>query len=114
MGTAMTYSMVTFIESPLFTRLVHDYLSDEEYAAFQAYLAAAPEAGEIVQGPGGVRKVRWSRKGSGKSGGVRVMYFARMQSGEIWLLVIYAKSAVDSIPGHILKALKEEMEHAAR
>lgn len=106
--------MVTFVESPLFTKQVHDYLSDEEYAAFQAYLAADPGAGEVVKASGGVRKVRWSRRGVGKSGGVRVLYFARMQSGEIWLLVIYAKSAVDSIPGHILKALKEEMEHATR
>lgn len=52
--------------------------------------------------------------GTGKSGGVRVLYFARSEDGEIWLLLIYAKSAVDSIPGHILKALKEEMEHATR
>jgi len=42
------------------------------------------------------------------------MYFARTAAGEIWLLLIYAKSATDSIPGHILKALKEEMEHVPR
>jgi len=63
---------------------------------------------------GGVRKIRWSRRGTGKSGGVRVLYFARTVDGQIWLLLIYAKSAVDSIPGHILKALKEEMEHATK
>lgn len=103
--------MMTFIESPLFTRLVHDYLDDDEYAAFQAYLASNPHAGAVVKGSGGVRKVRWTRKGAGKSGGVRIMYFARLQSGEIWLLLIYAKSAVENIPGHILKALKEEIEN---
>ena len=109
----MTYNvrMITFIESPLFTRQVSDYLTDEEYAAFQTFLAASPDAGDVVKGSGGVRKVRWKRKGAGKSGGVRVMYFTRLQSGEIWLLLIYAKSAVDSIPGHILKALKEEIDH---
>ena len=70
--------------------------------------------GDIVQGSGGIRKVRWQRRGRGKSGGVRIVYFARTAAGEIWLLLIYAKSATDSIPGHILKALKEEMEHVSR
>jgi len=106
--------MVTFVESPLFTKQVHDYLTDNEYAVFQEYLAANPDMGDVVRGSGGVRKVRWSRRGTGKSGGVRILYFARTEAGEIWLLLIYAKSAVDSIPGHILKALKEEMEYATR
>jgi hypothetical protein len=106
--------MVTFVESPLFTKQVYDYLTDNEYGAFQEYLAANPDLGDVVRGSGGVRKVRWSRRGTGKSGGVRVLYFARTEAGEIWLLLIYAKSAVDSIPGNILKALKEEMQHATR
>lgn len=106
--------MVTFVESPLFTKQVHDYLQDDEYRVFQAFLAANPDAGDVVRGSGGVRKVRWSRRGTGKSGGVRVLYFARTEAGEIWLLLIYSKSAIDTIPGNILKALKEEMEHATR
>lgn len=106
--------MITFVESPLFTKQVHDYLSDEEYRIFQAFLAVSPDSGDVVRGSGGVRKVRWNRSGTGKSGGVRVLYFVRSEAGEIWLLLIYAKSAVDSIPGHILKTLKEEMEHATR
>lgn len=106
--------MVTFVESPLFTKQVHDYLTDTEYGVFQEYLAANPYMGDVVRGSGGVRKIRWSRRGTGKSGGVRVLYFARIEAGQIWLLLIYAKSAVDSIPGHILKALKEEMEHATK
>ena len=106
--------MITFVESPIFTKQVHDYLTDEEYRIFQAFLAVSPDAGDVVRGSGGVRKVRWNRRGTGKSGGGRVLYFARSEAGEIWLLLIYAKSAVDSIPGRILKALKEEMEHATR
>jgi hypothetical protein len=106
--------MVTFVESPLFTKQVHDYLTDDEYRVFQLFLAANLDVGAVVRGSGGVRKVRWNRRGTGKSGGVRVLYFVRTEAGEIWLLVIYAKSAIDSIPGHILKALKEEMEHATR
>jgi len=66
--------MVTFVESPLFTKYVHDYLTDiTEYSVFQEYLAANPETGDVVRGSGGVRKVRWSRRGTGKSGGVRVL-----------------------------------------
>ena len=106
--------MVTFIESPLFTKLVHDYLTDDEYRGFQAFLATNPDAGDVVRGSGGVRKVRWARRGTGKSGGVRVLYFARTEAGEILLLLIYAKSAVDSIPAHILKDLKKEMDNATR
>ncbi len=106
--------MVTFVESPIFTKQVHDYLQDDEYRVFQAFLVTNPDAGDVVRGSGGVRKVRWSRRGTGKSGGVRVLYFVRTEAGEIWLLLIYAKSAIDSIPGHILRALKEEMEHATR
>ncbi len=106
--------MVTFIESPLFSKQVHEYLTDDEFSVFQAFLATNPDTGAVVRGSGGVRKVRWSRKGTGKSGEVRVLYFVRTEAGEIWLLLIYAKSAIDSIPGHILKALKEEMEHATK
>jgi hypothetical protein len=100
--------MLTFIESPLFSSLVYDYLDDDEYGALQVYLAANPDAGRLVKASGGVRKVRWSRRGAGKSGGVRVIYFARTRRGEIWLLTIYSKSARDNIPGHVLRVLKEE------
>lgn len=101
-----------FVESPTFTSLLPDYLSDDEYVALQEYLCEHPAAGDMVRGSGGVRKLRWSRSGSGKSGGVRVCYYVRTQAGRILLLVIYAKSARDSIPGHVLRALKEEMEYA--
>lgn len=102
--------MLTFVESPLFSRLVYDYLSEDEYAALQRFLGSDPEAGVIVRGSGGVRKLRWSRRGSGKSGGVRVIYFARTRQGEIWLLTIYAKSARNTIPGHVLREFLKEME----
>jgi hypothetical protein len=104
--------VLTFVESPWFSRDVHDYLTEDEYAAFQQHLVNDPEAGDIVKGSGGVRKVRWSRKGVGKSGGVRVLYFLRTKQGEIWLLLIYAKSAQDNVPGPVLRAIKEEMENA--
>ena len=87
-------------------------MTDDEYASLQEHLCEQPEAGDLVRGSGGVRKLRWRRQGSGKSGGVRVCYYARTKAGQILMLLIYAKSAQDSIPGHVLKAVKEELEHA--
>lgn len=100
-----------FIESSLFARTVYDYLSEDDYTAFQQYLLEQPDAGDVVKGSGGVRKVRWARSGSGKSGGVRVCYYTRNAAGQIWLLVIYAKSVRDSISGGVLKQLKELLDH---
>lgn len=83
----------------------------QERIEFFRWLAANPEAGRVIPESGGCRKVRWSRAGTGKRGGVRVIYFVRLVCGEIWLLVIYAKSVRDNIPGHLLKAIREEIEH---
>ena len=101
----------TFVESSLFSKLVYDYLSEDDSAAFQQFLLERPDAGDIVKGSGGVRKVRWARDGAGKSGGVRVCYYARNAAGQILLLVIYAKSVRASIPGAVLKQLKELLDH---
>ena len=100
-----------FIETSVFSAYLADYLSDEEYAALQEHLCESPEGGDLVRGSGGVRKLRWARAGSGKSGGVRVCYYARTRRGQILMLVIYAKSTRDSLPAHVLKALREELEH---
>lgn len=105
-------TLYEFIESPLFSAMLPDYLAEDEYAALQEYLCENPSAGDLVRGSGGIRKLRWARQGSGKSGGVRVCYYVRTRAGRILLLVIYAKSARDSIPGHVLKALKEELDDA--
>ena len=101
-----------FIESTLFSKMVYDYFDDEDYAAFQQFLLEHPDAGDVVRDSGGVRKVRWARAGTGKSGGVRVCYYTRNQRGQILLLVIYAKSVRASIPGAVLKQIKEVMDHA--
>ncbi|MFZ0929113.1 MAG: hypothetical protein WAN11_10965 [Syntrophobacteraceae bacterium] len=99
--------MFTFIESSIFEREVPTYLDDDEYAALQAFLVVNPEAGNLIPGSGGVRKLRWKRPGRGKRGGVRVIYYVRYRPNELWLLTIYAKARHDNIPAHILKALKD-------
>ena len=102
--------MHTIIETEEFEKLWPLYWTEMERDAFAIFIAANPNPGDLVRGSGGVRKVRWSRAGSGKSGGVRVIYFNRMANGEIWLIYIYAKSKKDSIDGSVLKELKNEIE----
>ena len=108
---SLTYSpsMLEFIETPIYTATVSDYLDDAEQAALQWFLAQHPEAGAVVRGSGGLRKIRWRRLGSGKSAGVRVIYYARTGAGQIWLIMIYAKSGRDTVPGHVLKEMKKEL-----
>ena len=103
--------MLTIIESPLFTRLWPDYWSEEEHGEFAAYLASSPEAGDLIPGSGGCRKIRWTRPGMGKRGGVRVIYTVRLKSGVVVLLTIYSKSAQDNIPSHVLRKIAEELDH---
>ncbi|MBZ0170076.1 Toxin HigB-2 [Candidatus Methylomirabilis lanthanidiphila] len=102
--------MFTFIESAAFDRVRAVYLDDDEYAELQQFLMENPEAGDVVRGSGGVRKLRWARKGMGKRGGLRVIYFVRYQSNECWMLTVYAKAKQDNVPAHILKQLREAFE----
>src|SRR5262245_63665129 len=102
--------MYSFIETKLFSRLVAEYLSDEEYAKLQQVLIAAPDAGEVIPGSGGIRKLRWKGSGRGKRGGVRVIYYAKRRQGEIWTLTLYAKNVSETIPAHILKKIKDEID----
>jgi hypothetical protein len=102
--------MLTVIETPMFSKLWPAYWSEDGRGAFAAFIAAHPDEGDVVQGTGGVRKVRWSRAGSGKSGGVRVIYFVRNERGELVLLFIYAKSKLDSLKASTLKELRDAIK----
>lgn len=101
--------MVTFIETRLFTKLVNEYLTDDEYSRLQRTIAVAPDSGDVIPGSGGVRKIRWGLDGRGKRGGVRVIYYVRLQQGQVWMLTLYAKNETANIPGPVLKRIKEEL-----
>jgi len=100
-----------FIETSIFTKILSDYLNDEEYRGLQTYLMQKPDAGDLVRGSGGVRKVRWAPEGRGKSGGVRVIYYWKRPDHEIWMLTIYSKSEQSTIPGHVLKQIAEAINN---
>lgn len=90
--------MFSFIETRAFTKLVLEYLTDAEYVALQSALI--------------VRKLRWAAPGRGKRGGYRVIYYVRRANGIIWMLTIYPKNVADSIPAHVLRQIREEVDNA--
>ncbi len=104
--------MFSFIETRLFTKLVLDYLSEEDYTALQQTLMWRPDAGLVIPGSGGIRKLRWAAPGRGKRGGYRVIYYVRKSRGVIWMLTIYPKNVAESIPVHVLRQIAKEAKDA--
>lgn len=102
--------MQTFVETRLFTKLVQEYMSDDEYGELQKALVSNPEAGDVIPGSGGVRKLRWGVTGRGKRGEIRVIYYLRSRQGQIWMLTLYAKNVAENIPAHVLKKISEEID----
>jgi mRNA-degrading endonuclease RelE of RelBE toxin-antitoxin system len=102
--------MYSFVETRLFTRIVGGYLSDTEYARVQEALSFNPDAGLVIPGSGGVRKLRWAQPGRGKRGGVRIIYYLKRRDGVIWMLTIYAKNEASDIAPADLRRIKDEID----
>jgi hypothetical protein len=83
--------MHTIVELPEFLRKSHDLLANEERLSLINYLAAHPQAGDLMQGTGGIRKLRWAAQGRGKSGGVRVIYYYHNGTVPLFLLTVFGK-----------------------
>lgn len=99
-----------FIETPVFTRQITDLVDDDEYAQFQRQLADDPEAGDLIPGTGGLRKIRMAAKGHGKRGGARVIYYYFTSASQIALLLAYAKNEAEDLTATQKKALKQVIE----
>jgi hypothetical protein len=106
--------MLTFVESPTFTEQINALITDAEYRAFQQKLAANPDAGDVMPGLGGLRKVRMAAKGKGKRGGARVIYLLMVNPGIIYLFYVYTKGEMTDLSSEHKKRLRMAIEEIKR
>jgi hypothetical protein len=101
-----------FIEAPAFTRHVTRYLADDQYRALQVALASNPDSGDLMPGTGGFQKFRWAdpRRGKGRRGGLRVIYYHFSSEEQIWLMTIYDKNEAADLSPREKKALKAAID----
>jgi mRNA-degrading endonuclease RelE of RelBE toxin-antitoxin system len=101
---------MVIIETPIFTKQLQAHLSDDEYRLLQAALLQRPDAGNVIPGGGGLRKLRWAIEGRGKRGGVRLIYYWFTARGTILLLFMYPKNVQENLTQDQLKQLKKVVE----
>jgi mRNA-degrading endonuclease RelE of RelBE toxin-antitoxin system len=106
--------MIAFIEHPAFTRFIQDWLKEDDYREFQLWLAENPDAGDVIPGMAGLRKVRMALPGRGKRGGARVLYLHFRCGETIFLVYAYTKGDVDDMPTDKRKAVKQLVEEIKR
>ncbi len=99
-----------FVESTIFEKYRDEYLSDEEYRLFQAELMLNPKQGDVIQGTGGLRKIRVASKGKGKRGGSRIIYYFLDEKRRFYLLTIYGKNEMSDLNANQRKQLMAFME----
>lgn len=103
---------LVFFETPLFSRLRPDYLTDESYRALQEVLLESPELGDVMPGTGGFRKMRWedARRGKGKRGGLRVIYYYLSTDHQVWFFTLYGKDEALDLTANEKKLLKRAIQ----
>ena len=100
---------MVFVETPIFNRRVQQYMDDEDYGEMQAFLTLRPDAGSVMKGTGGMRKLRWAGSGRGKRSGLRVIYYWWVKTERISLLMVYPKNEQDDLTADQLKQLKNQL-----
>src|ERR1051326_6033757 len=103
----MPRGLITVVETPVFVRQATDIWDDPEREAFVDFIAANPEAGDVIPDTGGVRKVRWTRPGGGKRGGARVIYFYHAVDRPGDLLMVYAKARREDLTPEERRSVRE-------
>ena len=114
----MPFHLFEFIEAPAFARHRDRYLTDDDFRELQATLIANPKAGDRMPGAGGVRKLRLedARRGKGKRGGLRIIYYDFLSQHQIWLMTLYGKNEMSDLTADEKRQLKNAVraEKAAR
>jgi len=95
------------IETPIFTKKINDVLSDDEYGKLQWALVINPDAGAVIPGGRGLRKLRWAVSGKGKRGGLRIIYYWYTQAEKMYMLFPYKKSEQGDLTQTQIKTLSE-------
>ncbi len=113
-GTPLKYheTTVMFVEMPAFAAVLSSYIDDNEFREFQEFLAKDPEAGDLIEGTHGLRKIRWKLKGIGKRGGVRILYYWVAQSRVIVLAFMYSKARTGDLTKKQYKAIADYVRSA--
>ncbi len=101
---------MVIVETSVFTKLIQELMDDDHYKELQEALVNRPDLGDLIQGSGGLRKVRWKLKGTGKSGGVRVIYYWVVDDHHIRMLYVYPKGRQDSLTKSQIAQLKAIVE----
>lgn len=99
-----------FVEMPTFAVVRDQHFTDEAFGRFQQLLANQPDAGVLIRGGHGLRKVRWALHTRGKSGGLRVIYYWRVAESQIVLIAMFAKSVRADLSPAQLKALAKTLK----
>ena len=102
--------MYTIVESAIFARKARELLSKESLEALAEYLALNPNAGAVIPGSGGLRKLRWGSRFGGKRGGYRIIYFNRLQRGQVLLVAIYSKRRQEDFTNNELIRFKKAFD----
>lgn len=101
---------VLIVETPIFTRRIMKLMSDDSYRALQSHLVMDPETGKLIQGSGGLRKLRWSALGRGKHGGSRIIYYWITSRNTIFMLMAFAKNERSDLSREQLRILRKLVE----
>ncbi len=97
---------MVIVETPVFSNQIKAMMDDELYRQLQEALIVRPDAGDLIKGSGGLRKIRWKLKGKGKSGGVRVIYYWYTSADQIYMLYAYTKSKQSDLTSDDVATLK--------
>lgn len=110
--TWIHFIIMVFYELPAFEKMREHYLNDDAFKALQNELMVNPEAGAVIAGTGGLRKIRFAdeARGKGKRSGLRVIYFYKTADEQIWLFTLYDKDEASNLTADQRKVLKMRLD----